>query len=91
MKDIPNFYIPEVMWNLTTKRVLTTEWINGIKLTNVQELQKQNISTEKVMTTFIEALSHQIFISGFVHSGIHKFKNLFLNFFFFKIHILEMF
>ena len=32
LKDDPVFYVPEVMWDLTTKNVLTTELVSGVSL-----------------------------------------------------------
>ena len=34
MIDFPYVYVPKVHWELTSKRVLTAEWINGCKATD---------------------------------------------------------
>lgn len=47
------------------------EWINGYKLTDIENLKKENIPIESVMNTLTRALAHQIFVSGFVHCDPH--------------------
>ena len=36
LKDIKGFYVPKVRWDLTTKRVLTAEFIKGCKVNDLQ-------------------------------------------------------
>eukprot|EP00478_Filoreta_tenera_P000338 GABV01000338.1.p1 GENE.GABV01000338.1~~GABV01000338.1.p1 ORF type:complete len:471 (+),score=202.47 GABV01000338.1:2-1414(+) len=64
-------YVPRVHWDISTERVLVQEWIDGIKLTNLTELADKKFSTEEIMEILVEAFSHQIFISGFVHCDPH--------------------
>jgi aarF domain-containing kinase len=41
LKDDPVFYVPEVIWDLTTKNVLTTELVNGESLDKVETRDQQ--------------------------------------------------
>ena len=45
-KDV---YIPRIYGEYTTKRSLVLEWIDGIKITNQEELQKKGISVKEVL------------------------------------------
>ncbi|NCQ03258.1 MAG: AarF/ABC1/UbiB kinase family protein, partial [Cyanobacteria bacterium] len=40
---LPEIYVPKIYWEYTGRRVLTMEWINGTKLTNIKEIQAQGI------------------------------------------------
>ena len=40
---LPNIYVPKIYWNYTQRRVLTMEWINGTKLTQVDEIREKGI------------------------------------------------
>tara|TARA_R110002050_G_scaffold126538_1_gene247292 strand:+ start:2790 stop:3248 length:459 start_codon:yes stop_codon:yes gene_type:complete len=64
-------YIPDVVKEYTSSRVLTLEWIDGVKITNKEELQKQNYSIPNVVDTFVHAFGYQIFQTGFVHCDPH--------------------
>lgn len=52
---------------LSSKRVLVTEWVDGVQLTDMDRLKERKLDLEKAMHTTIEAFSSQIFRSGFVH------------------------
>ena len=36
-------YIPQVDWDLTTHRILTMEYISGVKLSRMKELEKPGL------------------------------------------------
>lgn len=64
-------HIPLVYWDLTTSRVMTCEWIDGIPLYELDKLKAAKFDISDVMTKLIDVLSHQLFISGFVHADPH--------------------
>ncbi|CAG8765902.1 4172_t:CDS:2, partial [Dentiscutata heterogama] len=64
-------YVPKVFWDQTSKRVLTAEWIDGIKITDREGLQRYGFTFNDVMKTVIDIFAFQIFVSGFVHADPH--------------------
>lgn len=44
----PWLYVPKVDWTLTSKRVLTAEWIDGCKVTDKEAIKKMNLSVADV-------------------------------------------
>ncbi|CAG8769499.1 825_t:CDS:2, partial [Acaulospora morrowiae] len=70
-------YIPKVFWENTSKRVLTTEWIDGVKVNDQKGLQRSlfvriyGFQLNDVMQTVVNAFASQIFSSGFVHADPH--------------------
>jgi ubiquinone biosynthesis protein len=63
--------IPEVFWDYTTSRVLTTEFITGTKLDDIQKLEMKGHDPGLVAEQVVKAMFHQIFIEGFFHGDPH--------------------
>ena len=49
MESYGNVVIPEVHDDYSTKNVLTMEYIPGIKVTNIEELDKKGIDRQKLV------------------------------------------
>ncbi|VDM17131.1 unnamed protein product [Hydatigera taeniaeformis] len=64
-------HIPVVEWNLSSKRVLTTEFIDGIKINDTLRLQKAGFSLATIDKIMVAAFGHQVFCTGFVHADPH--------------------
>eukprot|EP00002_Diphylleia_rotans_P000735 TRINITY_DN10385_c0_g1_i1.p1 TRINITY_DN10385_c0_g1~~TRINITY_DN10385_c0_g1_i1.p1 ORF type:complete len:494 (+),score=106.80 TRINITY_DN10385_c0_g1_i1:228-1709(+) len=63
--------VPDIIWNLTTERVLTMEFVKGCKVTDVQGLLDNGISPKEVASRITRLYSKKIYIFGFVHSDPH--------------------
>ena len=63
--------IPGVYWEFTRGRVLTMELIDGIKVSQVEELRKAGFDTKRIAVRGAEAYLKQIFIHGFFHGDPH--------------------
>lgn len=68
---IPEIYIPTIYWEYTGRRVLTMEWISGIKLTNVQAIQNAGIEATHLVEIGVECSLRQLLESGFFHADPH--------------------
>ena len=77
LSRLPFVYVPKVDWALTSKRILTTEFIDGIKISDTQGLKDAGISPKDVDEKLIKAFAEQIFHTGFVHADPHP-GNLFI-------------
>jgi ubiquinone biosynthesis protein len=62
--------IPEVFKELTTERILVTEFIDGIKISKVEEWSKY-VEKEKIIKTGAEIILKQIFDIGFFQADPH--------------------
>jgi ubiquinone biosynthesis protein len=76
-KNDNTVYIPKIFWNYTTKRVLAMEFIDGIKISEVNELDKAGLDRHKVALHMTRAYMKQIFKEGFLHADPHP-GNLFV-------------
>lgn len=70
-KGNTDYYVPNVNWKYTTGRILTTEWIDGVKITDVQKLKAIGITPAEAMTKLTTCLAEQLFLTGFVHADPH--------------------
>ncbi|MBD2570421.1 ABC1 kinase family protein [Anabaena lutea] len=68
MQDI---YVPKIYWEYTNRRVLTMEWINGIKLTQAQELQELGINARYLIEVGVQCSLRQLLEHGFFHADPH--------------------
>ncbi|KAF7331436.1 ABC1 domain-containing protein [Mycena kentingensis (nom. inval.)] len=68
-------YIPRVYHELTTKRVMTAEWIDGVRLSDrdgiLRLVDKLGVGTRSVMEPMVELFSAQMFRWGWVHCDPH--------------------
>jgi len=71
LKDQPDFYIPKVYWNYSTKKILTTEFLQGIKVNQSEILLQQGYDLSLIANRFAKGIFHQIFIEGFFHGDPH--------------------
>ncbi|QAY79523.1 2-polyprenylphenol 6-hydroxylase [Sphingosinicella sp. BN140058] len=70
------FYIPEIDWSRTARRVMTLEWIDGIKLTDRQALIDAGHDLPAMAATLVRAFLRQAVVDGFFHADLHQ-GNLF--------------
>ncbi|KAI5061702.1 hypothetical protein GOP47_0024207 [Adiantum capillus-veneris] len=63
--------VPKIYWNLSSKGVLTMEWIDGIKLTNLQGLHKMNFDIQKLVDQGVFSSLRQLLEEGFFHADPH--------------------
>ncbi|CAF5158153.1 unnamed protein product, partial [Rotaria sp. Silwood1] len=53
LKHLDYVYIPKVHWNLTKKRILTYEFVEGITVDRTEELEKVNLSLKDVSSILL--------------------------------------
>lgn len=75
--DFPQIYIPEVIHDLTTPNVLTTELIHGRKVSKLTPLAKLEHNYSELAEVITEAYLKQICVDGFWHSDPHP-GNIFI-------------
>jgi len=76
-KNDPDFSVPEVNWQLTGRRVMTTERIGGISLDDREAVIAAGHDPQAVMAKAASAFFMQVFRDGFFHADLHP-GNLFV-------------
>ncbi|MCX6078116.1 MAG: AarF/UbiB family protein [Chloroflexi bacterium] len=76
-KDNPRVHVPKVIWNISTRRVLTLENVFAIKLGDYDAITAAGIQRADVATLLLDTYMQQIFEDGFFHADPHP-GNLFV-------------
>ncbi|WP_260598499.1 2-polyprenylphenol 6-hydroxylase [Sphingomonas endolithica] len=72
----PDFFVPAIDWQRTSGKVLTLEWIDGIKLSNRAALIEAGYDVRALANTLVHAFLRQAIAEGFFHADMHQ-GNLF--------------
>ncbi|GIW11197.1 MAG: 2-octaprenylphenol hydroxylase [Dehalococcoidia bacterium] len=67
----PGVVFPRVIWEYTTRRVLTMHWVGGYKITDFAALAAAGIDRRALAHRFAEVILEQVLIHGFFHADPH--------------------
>ena len=76
-REDPGFRVPVVDWLRTGRDVLTMEWIDGVKLSNIEALRASGHDLKKVASNLIQSFLRHTLRDGFFHADMHP-GNLFV-------------
>src|SRR4029078_12144160 len=71
MQRFPEVHIPTVYDELSGERVLTMEFVKGIKISKADQLREAGFDTTELGTVFIRAIIKQVLVDGFFHGDPH--------------------
>ena len=77
--DSNYLYVPEIYWDLTRKNILVMERIFGIQISNIEELNKNNINIKRLAEKGVEIFFTQVFQHNFFHADMHP-GNIFVSY-----------
>ncbi|HEY5319241.1 MAG TPA: AarF/UbiB family protein [Galbitalea sp.] len=63
--------VPELVWERTTRRVLTMQDVTAIKINDVEALRAAGIDPAEVANEFAAVMFDQLFVHGFFHADPH--------------------
>lgn len=69
--DDPRVRVPAVVWERSTRQVLTLEDVTAIKIADTAQLQAAGIDPKEVALVFAEVMFRQMFTTGFFHADPH--------------------
>jgi ubiquinone biosynthesis protein len=78
LESIPGVHIPTVFTNLSTSKVLTMEFVEGVKASNVEAITRANLDRDLLGRSALQAIVKQLLIDGFFHADPHP-GNLLVN------------
>ncbi len=71
LSQFKNIYVPKVFWEYTSRNILTMEFIDGYKATNIDSIKAAGFNTEKLATEGAKVFWTQIFDIGLFHADPH--------------------
>lgn len=77
MQAEPGFLVPGVDWARTTRRVLTIDWIDGVKLSDIDAVAALGLDRKVLAATLVHSFLRQAISEGFFHADMHQ-GNLFV-------------
>jgi ubiquinone biosynthesis protein len=77
MAGVPGYRIPAVDWDRTNGRVMTIEWIDGIKISRIEELRARGHDFAALSEKLVISFLTQAISAGFFHADMHQ-GNLFV-------------
>jgi len=77
MKGFEGYRIPAIDWDRTNGRVMTVDWIDGVKISKVEELKAKGHDLPKLAERLVLAFLTQAISGGFFHADMHQ-GNLFV-------------
>ena len=77
-KDDPDFRVPAVDWDRTTKEVLTLEWIDATPLSDRARLIAKGFDLPQLARALIQTFLRHALRDGFFHADMHP-GNLFVD------------
>ncbi|KGG14499.1 MULTISPECIES: ABC1 kinase family protein [unclassified Prochlorococcus] len=70
-KHNKNITVPKIYKAFTSKRILTMEWIEGVKLTKLENINKLGIDPNKMIEIGVNCSLQQLLEHGFFHADPH--------------------
>jgi ubiquinone biosynthesis protein len=78
MGSMARVRVPYIYWNLTSERILTMEYIDGVKINDLEKLDAAGVNRSELAEIFIRSIFKQLLIDGFFHADPHP-ANLFVD------------
>ena len=71
MENIEGVHIPTIYNDLSTRRVLTMEFIRGVKINNIPAIEEAGFDRKWLADVTMRSLVKQLLIDGFFHGDLH--------------------
>jgi predicted unusual protein kinase regulating ubiquinone biosynthesis (AarF/ABC1/UbiB family) len=70
-RDNPRIAVPRIFHQATSRRVLTMEWIEGVKLTNLDAVRAIGVDPDEMVSVGVNCSLQQLLQDGFFHADPH--------------------
>ncbi|WP_323809992.1 2-polyprenylphenol 6-hydroxylase [Sphingobium baderi] len=77
MEAMPGYRIPAIDWDRTTGKVMTMEWVDGVKISDRDALIAAGHDVKDIAARLVNAFLRQAIAEGFFHADMHQ-GNLFV-------------
>ncbi|KAK8631237.1 hypothetical protein V6N13_079993 [Hibiscus sabdariffa] len=69
--DKEDILVPDIFWDYTSGKVLTMEWVDGVKLNEQAAIERQGLKVLDLVTTGIQCSLRQLLEYGYFHADPH--------------------
>ncbi|XP_066550896.1 aarF domain-containing protein kinase 1 isoform X2 [Amia ocellicauda] len=71
LKHFKFLKVPKIFWDLSTKRILTMEFVEGGQVNDREYMMRNGINVNEISQNLGKMYSEMIFVNGFVHCDPH--------------------
>ncbi|XP_021901512.1 protein ACTIVITY OF BC1 COMPLEX KINASE 3, chloroplastic [Carica papaya] len=69
--DKQDVLVPDIFWDYTSCKVLTMEWVDGVKLNEQEAIERQGLKVLDLVNTGIQCSLRQLLEYGYFHADPH--------------------
>ncbi|KAK7395631.1 hypothetical protein VNO78_16195 [Psophocarpus tetragonolobus] len=69
--DKEDICVPDVFWDYTSAKVLTMDWVEGVKLNEQEAIERQGLKVLDLVNTGIQCSLRQLLEYGYFHADPH--------------------
>ncbi|XP_047942431.1 protein ACTIVITY OF BC1 COMPLEX KINASE 3, chloroplastic-like [Salvia hispanica] len=69
--DKADVLVPDIYWDYTSGKVLTMEWVEGVKLSEHEAIERQGLKVLDLVNTGIQCSLRQLLEYGYFHADPH--------------------
>ena len=69
--DVEDIVVPKIYWEHTSRRVLTMEYIEGVKITDYEGMRRMGVDPTDIAKILVFAFAEMIVKFGFFHADPH--------------------
>ncbi|XP_027335251.1 protein ACTIVITY OF BC1 COMPLEX KINASE 3, chloroplastic-like isoform X2 [Abrus precatorius] len=69
--DKEDIFVPDVFWDYTSAKVLTMDWVDGVKLNEQEAIERQGLKVLDLVNTGIQCSLRQLLEYGYFHADPH--------------------
>jgi ubiquinone biosynthesis protein len=77
MHAFPGYRVPGIDWDRTNGRVMTLDWIDGVKISNLEAIDAAGHDRKEMASRLVLAFLTQAISGGYFHADMHQ-GNLFV-------------
>ena len=70
-QDIPEIVVPKIYWDYSTNKVLTMDYISGVKVNHIETLSEEGYNLKLIARRITDSMLQQILMEGFFHGDPH--------------------
>ena len=78
MEGLPGIHVPVIYTDLSTAKIITQEFVEGVKVSDVEAISAAGLDREEIARNALRALIKQLPVDGFFHADPHP-GNLLVN------------
>ncbi|WOI53246.1 2-polyprenylphenol 6-hydroxylase [Parvularcula sp. LCG005] len=78
LSEMEGVRVPDVVWDMTSRRVLTIEWIDGVAISDREGLVARGVDQPALAKLVLRTFLQQALHDGFFHADMHQ-GNMFVD------------